>query len=119
MRLWIGVILCVAGCSGVEGRQPAGVETTQSESAAPIGCVEVGGGELQKGLKLGLTGGDVTVTAVQHKGTNPIGFTVSSTAPNVFFIVTAANVSCSDGSSFVSGAPITRVDFCTGTNGCI
>ena len=94
MRAWLGLILLLGGCSGVEGRQPAGAETTQSESAAPIGCVEVGGGELQAGLKLGLGGGDVTVTDVQHKGGSAVGFTVSSTAPQFFFIVTAANVSC-------------------------
>jgi hypothetical protein len=109
----------LAGCSGVEGRQPAGVATTQSESAAPIGCVEVGGGELQQGLKLGLGGGDVTVSAVERHGGNAVGFSVTATAPNVFFIVTAANVSCSDGSSFLSATPITRVDFCAGANGCI
>ena len=119
MRAWIGLVLLLGGCSGVEGRQPSGVAATQSESAAPVGCVEIGGGELQPGLKLGLGGGDVTVTAVQHHGGDPIGFTVSSTAPEVFFIVTAANVSCTDGDSFLSATPITRVDFCAGANGCI
>ena len=113
------MLLVIAGCSGVEGRQPAGVATTQSESAAPIGCVQIGGGELQTGLKLGVGGGDITVTAVERHGANPIGFSVSSTAPDTFFIVTAGNVSCSDGSSFLSGAPITRVDFCAGMSGCI
>jgi hypothetical protein len=119
MRLCIGMILCLAGCSGVEGRQPTGVAATQSESAAPIGCVKVGGGELQEGLKLGLGGGDITVTGVQRHGGDAIGFAVSSTAPNVFFIVTAANVSCSDGDSFLNGSPITRVDFCEGASGCL
>jgi hypothetical protein len=119
MRGFIGVFLLIAGCSGVEGRQPAGVSTTQSESAPPIGCVEVGGGELQSGLKLGIGGGDITVTAVERKGGNPVGFSVSSTAPNTFFIVSAASVSCSDGDSYLSAAPITRVDFCAGLSGCI
>jgi len=64
-------------------------------------------------------GGDVTVTAVQHHGGDPVGFTVSTTAPDLFFVVTASNVSCSDGDSFLSGSPITRVDFCSGANGCL
>ena len=119
MRAWIGLILLLGGCSGVDGRQPAGAETTQSEAAAPIGCVEIGGGELQAGLKLGLGGGDVTVTDVQHKGGSAVGFTVATTAPQLFFIVTAADVSCSDGDSFASAAPISRVDFCSGQNGCL
>ena len=119
MRGFIGLFLLFAGCSGVEGRQPSGVATTQSESAAPIGCVEVGGGELQAGLKLGIGGGNVTVTAVERRGGNPIGFSVAATAPNMFFIVTAANVSCSDGNSYLSASPITRVDFCAGANGCL
>jgi hypothetical protein len=113
------LFLLIAGCSGVEGRQPAGVATTQSEVSAPIGCVEVGGGELQEGLKLGLGSGEVTVTAVQRHGGNPIGFTISSTATDPFFIVTAGNVSCSDGDSYLSTVPITRVDFCAGANGCL
>ena len=119
MRAWIGLVLLLGGCSGVEGRQPAGMETTQSAAAAPGGCVEVGGGELQAGLKLGLGGGDVTVTAVQHHGSEPVGFTVSATAPQLFFIVSAGSISCSDGDSFVSAWPITRVDFCSGANGCL
>lgn len=119
MRAWIGLVLLLGGCYGVEGRQPAGVAATQSESAAPVSCVEVGGGELQAGLKLGLGGGDVTVTAVQHHGGSAVGFTVSATAPQLFFIVTAGNVSCSDGDSFASGTPISRVDFCAGANGCL
>ncbi len=119
MRAWIGLVLLLGGCQGVDGRQPSGVAQTQSESAAPGGCVEVGGGELQAGLKLGLGGGDVTVTAVQHQGGAPIGFTVSSTAPQTFFIVTAGNVSCTDGDSFLSATPITRVDFCAGASGCL
>jgi hypothetical protein len=119
MRAWIGLIFLIGGCSGVEGRQPTGVAATQSESAAPIGCVEVGGGELQAGLKLGLGGGDVTVTAVQHKGGAPIGFTVSATAPQLFFIVTAGDTSCTDGDSYLSASPISRVDFCSGANGCL
>jgi hypothetical protein len=119
MRAWIGLIVLIGGCSGVEGRQPSGVAATQSEEAAPIGCVEVGGGELQAGLRLGLGGGDVTVTAVQHHGGDAVGFTVSSTASQLFFIVTAANVSCSDGDSFLSGSPISRVDFCSGASGCL
>ena len=119
MRACIGLILLIGGCSGVEGRRPSGVAATQSEEAAPIGCVEVGGGELQAGLKLGLGGGQVTVTAVQHRGGDALGFTVSSTAASLFFIVTASNVSCSDGDSFASASPISRVDFCTGANGCL
>ncbi len=119
MRGIVGVLLLISGCSGVEGRQAPGVATTQSEAAAPIGCVQLGGGELQAGLKLGLGGGDVTVTAVQHQGTSPVGFTVSATAPDFFFIVTADNVSCSNGDSFLSGSPITRVDFCAGASGCL
>jgi hypothetical protein len=119
MRGFIGVFLLIAGCSGVEGRQPAGVATTQSEVSAPIGCVEVGGGELQEGLNLGLGGGNVSVTAVQRHGGNPIGFAVSSTATNLFFIVTSDDVSCSDGDSFLSASPITRVEFCAGANGCL
>lgn len=119
MRAWIGLILLLGGCGGVEGRQPPGVAATQSEAAAPIGCVTVGGGELQAGLTLGLGGGDVTVTAVEHKGAAPVGFSLTSTAPNTFFIVTAADVSCSDGDSYLSATPITRVDFCAGANGCL
>ena|SRR5947209_6378151 len=119
MRAWIGLVLLIGGCSGIEGRQPSGVAATQSEESAPIGCVQVGGGELQAGLKLGLGGGDVTITAVQHHGNDPVGFTLSTTATNVFFVVTASNVSCSDGDSFLSGSPITRVDFCSGANGCL
>lgn len=119
MRAWIGLVLLLGGCSGIEGRQPGGAEQTQSESAPPGGCVVIGGGELQAGLKLGLGGGDVTVTAVQHRGGDAIGFTVSSTAPQTFFVVTAGNVSCTDGDSFLSASPITRVDFCAGANGCL
>jgi hypothetical protein len=119
MRAWIGVILLIGGCSGVEGRQPSGVAATQSEESAPIGCVQVGGGELQAGLKLGLGSGDVIVTAVQHHGGDPVGFTVSTTAPDLFFVVTASNVSCSDGDSFLSDSPISRVDFCSGANACL
>ena len=119
MRAWIGLILLLGGCSGVEGRQPGGVAATQSESQTPIGCVEVGGGELQAGLTLGLGGGDVVVTAVQHRGGSPIGFTVSATAPQLFFIVTAGDVSCTDGDSYLSASPISRVDFCSGANGCL
>lgn len=119
MRACIGLILLLGGCSGVEGRQPSGVATTQSEEAAPTGCVVIGGGELQAGLKLGLGSGEVTVTAVQHHGGDAVGFTVSSTAPDLFFVVTAGNVSCSDGDSFLSGTPITRVDFCSGANACL
>jgi hypothetical protein len=119
MRAWIGLILLLGGCSGVEGRQPGGVAATQSESAAPIGCVEVGGGELQVGLTLGLGGGDVVVTAVQHKGGAAIGFNVSSTAPDLFFIVNAGDTSCTDGDSYLSASPISRVDFCSGANGCL
>ena len=119
MRACIGLILLLGGCSGVEGRQPAGAETTQSEAAAPIGCVEIGGGELQAGLTLGLGGGDVTVTDVQHQGGSAVGFTIAATAPQVFFIVTSSDVSCSDGDSFLSKAPISRVDFCAGASGCL
>ena len=119
MRAWMGLIVLLAGCSGVEGRQPGGVAATQSESAPPIGCVEIGGGELQAGLKLGLGGGEVTVTAVEHRGGAPVGFTVSSTASQLFFIVTAGDVSCTDGNSYLSANPISRVDFCAGANGCI
>jgi len=119
MRVWIGLILLVGGCSGVEGRQPDGVAATQSESTAPAGCVEVGGGELQTGLTLGLSGGNVVVTAVERRGNAAIGFSVSGTAPQRFFIVSAGNVSCSDGDSYLSPDPITRVDFCAGLNGCL
>lgn len=112
-------MLLLGGCSGVEGRQPGGVAATQSESAPPIGCVQIGGGELQAGLTLGLGGGDVVVTGVQHRGGSPIGFTVSSTAPQLFFIVTAGDVSCTDGDSYLSASPISRVDFCSGANGCL
>jgi hypothetical protein len=119
MRWVFGALLLIAGCSDIEPRQPAGVATTQSESTAPVGCVQVGGGELQPGLTLGLGGGSVTVTAVQHKGNAPVGFSVSGDAPQRFFIVTAGNVSCSDGDSYLSATPITRVDFCAGVNGCI
>ena len=119
MRAWIGLVLLLGGCQGVEGRQADGVTETQTQATAPVSCVEVGGGELQAGLKLGLGGGDVTVTAVQHRGGNAIGFTVSATAPQLFFIVTAADTSCSDGDSFLSAAPISRVQFCAGTNGCL
>jgi hypothetical protein len=119
MRRAFVILLLMAGCSGVEGRSPTGVSTTQSEAAPPVGCVEVGGGELQAGLKLGLGGGDVTVTAVQRKGGAPIGFTVSATAPELFFIVTAGDVSCTDGDSYLSANPISRVDFCSGANGCL
>ncbi|HEY2749424.1 MAG TPA: hypothetical protein VGL86_32620 [Polyangia bacterium] len=93
--------------------------TTQSESTPPVGCVQIGGGELQPGLTLGIGGGAVTVTDVQREGNNPIGFAITSTAPETFFIVTAGNVSCSDGDSYLSGTPITRVDFCTGSSGCL
>ena len=119
MRGVFGLLLLIAGCSGVEGRQPAGVATTQSESAAPGGCVQIGGGELQPGLTLGLAGGSVTVTAVQHHGNDPVGFAITSTAPDTFFIVTAGNTSCSDGDSYLSGDAISRVDFCAGASGCI
>jgi hypothetical protein len=119
MRGLVGVLLLVAGCSGIEARQPPGVATTQSESAPPIGCVELGGGELQTGLTLGLGGGGVTVESVARTGGNPVGFTVSSTAPQFFFIVTSDDVSCSNGDSYLSGSPITRVDFCSGADGCI
>ena len=87
MRAWIGLVLLLGGCQGVEGRQADGVTETQTQATAPVSCVEVGGGELQAGLKLGLGGGDVTVTAVQHRGGNAIGFTVSATAPQLFFII--------------------------------
>jgi hypothetical protein len=80
--------------------------------------VEVGGGELQPGLTLGLGGGSITVTAVEHKGNDPVGFTITSDAPQAFFIVTAGNVSCSNGDSYLSATPITRVDFCSGIDGC-
>jgi hypothetical protein len=119
MRGVFGLMLLIAGCSGVDGRQPAGVAATQSESAAPVDCVKIGGGELQPGLTLGLTGGDVTVTAVQRQGNEPIGFAITATATDPFFIVSAGNVSCSDGDSFLSTTPITRVDFCTGAGGCL
>ena len=119
MRAWMGLILLIGGCSGIEGRQPSGVATTQSEESAPIGCVQLGGGELQAGLKLGLGSGEVTVTAVQHRGGDAVGFTISTTAPDLFFVVTTNNLSCSDGDSFLSDSPIHRVDFCSGANGCL
>lgn len=119
MRGLIGVLLLVVGCSGVEGRQPVGAVATQSESTAPAGCVQLGGGELQSGLTLGVGGGDITVTAVQRLGNSPVGFSVTGTAPDRFFIVTAGTVSCSDGDSYLSAEPITRVDFCAGISGCI
>ena len=119
MRWVCGVFLLIAGCSGVAGRQPSGVVSTQSETLPPGGCVQIGGGELQEGLTLGLGGGDVIVTGVERVGNAPVGFSVTGTAPDRFFIVTAGNVSCSDGDSYLSAQPITRIDFCAGVSGCI
>lgn len=120
MRRFIGMVLVIAGCSGVEGRQPTVEAQTRSETPPPVSCVEVGGGELQAGLTLGLGGGDVRVTAVQEHAGSAVGFTVQATAPGFFYIVSADNNVCSDGSSFVSAAPITRVDFCSGgASGCL
>ena len=119
MRAWIGLILLLGGCSGVEGRRTGWGGNDAIGGAGPHGCVEVGGGELQAGLTLGLGGGNVTVTDVQHQGGDAVGFTIAATAAQVFFIVTTDDVSCSDGDSFLSKAPISRVDFCSGASGCL
>ena len=118
MRRLIGIFLVIAGCSGVEPRQPPVEAQTRSETPPPVSCVEVGGGELQPGLTFGFGSGDVRVSAVQHQDGAAIGFTVDTGAPDFFFIVSAGDTTCSDGKSFVSAAPITRVDFCTGGTGC-
>jgi hypothetical protein len=119
MRGVFGLLLLIAGCSGIEGRQPAGVAATQSESTPPVGCVQIGGGELQTGLTLGIGDGEVTVTEVQRQGNDPIGFAITSTATDTFFIVTSGNTTCSDGDSYVSTSPISRIDFCAGASGCL
>jgi hypothetical protein len=119
MRRLIGILLVIAGCSGAETRQPPVEAQTRSETPPPLSCVEIGGGELQVGLTLGLGGGDVRVTAVQSHGGSPIGFSVETSASDFFAIISAGNNMCSDGKSFVSAAPITRVDFCTGGTGCL